>query len=219
MSILGVVFTQNPHIHIKFPDFTFYEPPNSSVLPWTFTLHTKACQASKLKQNELCYPVALLVWEDCVLSFQENLSLFFLPPSMFVVHGLKAHWKSCPQSFGVRVWKCCNCCSLPLGTSCYAANSPSAALARVGCPNTEAQFRGGRGGKRCWRKNSLLSKSNTKALLDNALSHTSNDDHIAKACNQVEMHAMTWDVKTSESLLTKLRSLVFANSVKISLTS
>lgn len=39
-------------------------------------------------------------------------------------------------------------------------------------------------------KNSVLSKSNTKAFLDIALSHTSNYDHIAKACNLVEMHVM-----------------------------
>lgn len=39
----------------------------------------------------------------------------------------------------------------------------------------------------------MLSKSNRKAfLLGIALSHTSNYDHIAKACNLVEMHVMTW---------------------------
>lgn len=46
----------------------------------------------------------------------------------------------------------------------------------------------------------MLSKSNTKAFLDIALSHTSTCDDIAKACNLVEMHVITLDVKTSESL-------------------
>lgn len=136
MSILDLVFTQKPYIHIKSPDLTFYKPPpNNSILPRTFTLHTNTCQASKLKQNELCYAVALLVFGDYVLSFQENLSLFF--PPHFCCPGTKGSLKSRPPSVRVCV-KCCNCCSLPLGTSCYAANGPSAALARVGCPNTEA---------------------------------------------------------------------------------
>lgn len=98
MSILDLVFTQKPYIHIKSPDLTFYKPPpNNSILPRTFTLHTNTCQASKLKQNELCYAVALLVFGDYVLSFQENLSLFHPPPPhppFFVVQALKAHWKA-----------------------------------------------------------------------------------------------------------------------------
>lgn len=49
----------------------------------------------------------------------------------------------------------------------------------------------GRGGEAMLEeKKSVLSKSNTKAFLDIALSHTSNYDHIAKACNLVEMHVM-----------------------------
>lgn len=131
---------KNLAIHIKSPDLTFYKPPpDNSVLPRTFTLHTNTCQASKLKQNELCYAVALLVFGDFVLSFQENLSLFSPRcPPIFVVQALKAHWKAALSRCECVCEMLQLCCSLPLGTSCYAANGPSAALARVGCPNTEA---------------------------------------------------------------------------------
>lgn len=194
MSILHLVFTQKPYIHIKSPDLTFYRPPpNNSILPRTFTLHTNTCQASKLKTK-------WVVLCSCIASFRGLCSQFsrksfsLPPPPIFVVQALKAHWKAALRRVRVCV-KCCNCCSLPLGTSCYAANGPSAALARVGCPNTEAQFKG-RGEAMLEEKFSAV-KVKHKGISGYC---TLPYFYIAKACNPVEMHVMTWDVRTSESL-------------------
>lgn len=75
---------------VSWPDF-LQTPQSSSVLHRRFTLHTRSCQTSKLKQNVQNYPVALLVWEDCS---QFSRKPFSLSSPISIVCALKAHWKA-----------------------------------------------------------------------------------------------------------------------------